>query len=299
MSGIDVIVPCYNYGRYLRECVDSVLSQAVDDLRVLVIDDASEDDTPAVCADLAARDRRVEILRHASNHGHIATYNEGIELARRDYMLLLSADDFLMPGALARAIAVLDARPDVGLVHGRWYMHHDGDRPPTPDDSADVEFPESGALIEFLAVANMVGTATAVVRTTVQKSLGGYYPHLHHAGDLDMWVRFAVHGQVAYIPTMQAAYRRHETNMSKKCDRLADLLQCLAAFEPNYSGIRERLPDGAMVERRVRRTNARRALRCAAWVFKHRRPLVEAVPLLDFWLRERLSAAQAKLLGRA
>src|SRR6185437_3108423 len=99
-----VVIPCYNYGRYLRECVHSVLSQAGADVRVLILDDCSRDATPEIGAALAAEDSRVEYRRHAVNRGHIATYNEGlIGWAAAEYCMLLSADDLLTPSALSRA----------------------------------------------------------------------------------------------------------------------------------------------------------------------------------------------------
>ena len=101
LARIDVFIPCYNYGRFLYQCVNSVLGQAGVDVRVLVIDDASSDNTAEVAAALAREDPRVTVIRHSTNKGHIDTYNEGIEWASADYMLLLSADDYLLPGALA------------------------------------------------------------------------------------------------------------------------------------------------------------------------------------------------------
>src|SRR5437879_1536330 len=118
MSRVDVIIPCYNYAHYLRSCVESVLTQPVD-VRVLIIDDASPDDTTAVAASLAAADSRVEYRRHDVNRRHIATYNEGLDWASGDYTLLLSADDLLVPHALARAVHLLDSRPEVGFAYGR------------------------------------------------------------------------------------------------------------------------------------------------------------------------------------
>ena len=103
LARIDVVIPCYNYGRFLYQCVNSVLGQAGVDVRVLVIDDASPDNTAEVAAALARADSRVTVIRHSTNKGHINTYNEGIEWASADYMLLLSADDYLLPGALCRA----------------------------------------------------------------------------------------------------------------------------------------------------------------------------------------------------
>ena len=89
--------------------MESVLSQAVENVRILIIDDASPDNTAEVAADLVREDSRVTFVRHTINKGHIATYNEWIEWASADYMLLLSADDYLLPGALSRAANLLDA----------------------------------------------------------------------------------------------------------------------------------------------------------------------------------------------
>ena len=115
MANVDVVVPCYNYGRFLESCVRSVLEQSLTNVRVLIIDDASSDDSLAIATKLAEEDRRVSVISHAENWGHILTYNQGIEWACADYFLLLSADDFLLPGALARAATILDGNPDVVL----------------------------------------------------------------------------------------------------------------------------------------------------------------------------------------
>ena len=264
MSGVDVVVPAYNYAHFLRECVESVLAQSHPDFRVLIIDDASIDGTQAVCAELAAEDPRVEIRRHAVNQGHIQTYNEGIALAERDYMLLLSADDFLLPGALARAAAVLDARPDVGLAYGDYVRYRVGDRLPDPlVGMPDVDYPEASAFLERQARNNEVATATAVVRTTAQKELGDYRVDLPHAGDLEMWLRFALRSQMAHIRAPQAIYRRHESNMSLRFDHVDDITQCLASFTLHRDNIRDRLPDGARLEKRIHEIFAEKASRLA------------------------------------
>jgi glycosyltransferase involved in cell wall biosynthesis len=118
MAILDVLVPCYRYGRFLPGCITSILSQSLSDVRVLIIDDASPDDSAAVAQQLAKQDRRIEIIAHQTNYGHIATYNEGIEWASSPYFLLLSADDLLAPGALKRAVCLMEARADVVLTYG-------------------------------------------------------------------------------------------------------------------------------------------------------------------------------------
>jgi len=78
VASVDVVVPCYNYGRYLKRCVESLLAKENLDVRVLIIDDCSTDDSAQVGAALASADRRVQFRRHDKNLGHIATYNEGL-----------------------------------------------------------------------------------------------------------------------------------------------------------------------------------------------------------------------------
>src|SRR5439155_9400933 len=120
MNCVDVLVPCYNYARFLERCVCSVLSQHGTGVRVLIIDDASTDNTPEVGQRLAALDSRVEFRRHEVNQGHIATYNEGLlSWASAAYCLVLSADDALTSGALARAVRLLNRHPEVGMTYGR------------------------------------------------------------------------------------------------------------------------------------------------------------------------------------
>ena len=107
MSRVDVIVPCYNYGNMLRACVRSVLDQEDADVRVIVMDDASTDSTEAVGRRLAAEDPRVEYRRHATNCGHIATYNEALADVTADYCMILSADDQLAhPTSVGRPVFV-------------------------------------------------------------------------------------------------------------------------------------------------------------------------------------------------
>ena len=78
MALLDVLVPCYLYGAFLKDCVDSILADPLHDLRVLILDDASPDSTGIVASQLVARDARVSYLRHERNLGHIATYNDGL-----------------------------------------------------------------------------------------------------------------------------------------------------------------------------------------------------------------------------
>ena len=132
MTTISVLIPCYKYGHFLEGAVASVLDdQPGVDVRVLIIDDASPDDSADVAMKIAARDPRVSVIVHRTNKGNIATFNEGLlEWADGDYCALVSADDQLTPGALGRARDSLDAHPSLGFVYGHALSFTDGEELP-------------------------------------------------------------------------------------------------------------------------------------------------------------------------
>lgn len=256
MSSIDVIVPCYRYGHFLRECVKSVLSQSVPDVRVLIIDDASPDNTNEVAVDLAGQDSRVSVLRHFTNKGNIATFNEGIEWASADYFLLLSADDYLLPGALRRAISLMDNHPEVGFTFGKAIMlndHEMAEQQPIMNEGS-WRILEGLEFIELSGARNIVFAPTVVVRTELQKRLGGYRAELTHAGDMEMWLRFAAHASVGMTDAYQAVYRRHSENMSLEYlgkSWLPDLQQRAYAFNSFFQTCCDVLPNAQQLHRKL------------------------------------------------
>lgn len=282
MSSIDIVVPCYRYGRYLRDCVQSVLTQGVADVRVLIIDDESPDETPEVGAALAREDSRVTYLRHTTNRGHIGTYNEGIDWTRGDYMLLLSADDYLLPGALKRAMDLMDARPDVGLCFGDAVALQDDGSTRAMRIDVDARGEPSIVIggVDFIRLCvragsnNIVPTPTAVVRTNLLKRLGGYRPDLPHSGDLELWLRLAAHASVGIVKAEQAVYRRHAGNMSLayfQDNCLSDLQQRKVAFDVFAHTCRDALPASQRLHRSLLTPLAREAVGHASSAFNSNR----------------------------
>jgi len=247
MSTVDVIVPCYNYARFLEECVESVLSQSHGDLRVLIINDASPDNTDEVAQELLRRDSRVQYLRHPVNRGHIATYNEGLEWATGEYTLLISADDMLTPGSLARSVQLMDAHPEVVLTYGKSIVI-EGGRTVSKREEIDGEESLVVSGTEFIKAACERGETglcapTIVVRTRVQQRIGGYFADLPHSGDTEMWLRFAAHGPIGFIRVPQAYYRFHASNMFRDFADARNIREQHAAFERFFESSGGRLPN--------------------------------------------------------
>ncbi|HLH34928.1 MAG TPA: glycosyltransferase [Alloacidobacterium sp.] len=234
---VDVVVPCYNYARFLPGCVHSVLAQPGVDARVLIIDDASPDNTEEVGQELAARYSSVEFRRHKNNKGHIATYNEGLlEWSTGDYVVLLSADDMLAPGSLERATSVMEADQRVGMVYGRTIHFQNEKTLPTsvPRRSSHDYFPGSKWLSDRCRAGhNVITSPEVVVRSSIQKIVGGYRPELPHSGDLEMWMRIAAVSDIAFVRNVQAYYRVHSSSMQRTQFKtsFADLVHRKAAFD--------------------------------------------------------------------
>ena len=266
MSSVSVVIPCYNYGHFLEDAVTSALDdQQGVDVRVLIIDDASPDDSAEVARKIAARDPRIEVIVHAANKRNIATFNEGLlEWADGDYCVLLSADDRLTPGALRRARDLLDAHPNVGFVYGRalWVTHG----APVPAARTRVRgwsvWPGQWWLERrFRDAENPITTPEVVVRTSLQKRVGGYDARLPHAADMEMWMRLAANADVGFIRGVdQAYYRLHEENMRKAFNALMDLRQRRLVFETVLERYGDRLSDATRLSDLVRRALGKEAL---------------------------------------
>jgi glycosyltransferase involved in cell wall biosynthesis len=295
MFSIDVVVPCYRYGRFLEECVVSVLSQSGIEIRVLIIDDASPDDTPQVASRLVRMDPRVTYVRHQNNKGHIATYNEGIEWISSKYYLLLSADDYLLPESLGRALRVMEAHDSVGFCFGRA-LELRGDslcNVPCGVNSAASHLDTGGLMagrvfIEKYGFKNVVPTPTAIVRTTLQKQVGFYSTVLPHSGDMEMWLRLASHSDVAFLDADQAVYRRHATNMSSGYyvdSLLPDLEQRRLAIENFMNSCGHLLVERTALEGKMYRLLSREAVGIASEAFNEGKT-EHMVHLLNFALAQ-------------
>ncbi len=246
---VSVVIPCYNYGSFLPSCVATVLDQPGVDLDVIIVDDASPDGSAEVAESLAESDARIRLIRHLHNRGHIATYNDGIDEAQGDYVVLLSADDLLTPGSLSRATALLEAHPAVGFAYGDT-LDFSGDYRPVARERPRgwAVWPGRTWLSRrFRTSRNVIRTCEVVMRATVQRQVGGYRPELPQLGDLDMWMRAASVADVGYVVGAdQAWYRLHNANMHATLHegrRLSGVLRDLEERLLTFELLAEKAPD--------------------------------------------------------
>jgi hypothetical protein len=271
---VSVVIPCYNYGRYLPQCVSSALDQQGVRVEVLLIDDASPDGSAEVARQLSAADPRVRAICHTENRGHIATYNEGLAQVTGDYVVLLSADDLLTPGCLARAAALMEAYPSVGLTYGFPVDFSDNHRPPARTTTRSwIIWPGHDWLAHRCKLGqNVIRSPEVMLRTSVLRQIGGYRADLPHAADFELWMRAATVCDIGYVAGAdQAYYRIHASNMHHSTfDMVDDFAQRLASYDAVFTECSHRLEYPGALQDMAHRAVARRALNQAMRDIAHR-----------------------------
>ncbi len=123
MLMVSVIIPIYNSEKKLCRCVDSVLSQTYTDFELILVDDGSTDSTPQICDDYALKDKRIKVI-HKSNEGVSAARNDGIKIAKGNYITFVDSDDYIDPIFLERALDFVEKySADVyicGILFEKW-----------------------------------------------------------------------------------------------------------------------------------------------------------------------------------
>lgn len=239
---VTVVIPCYNYARYLPAAIGSALRQVDVQVDVIVVDDCSTDDSAAVAESIAASDSRVRVLRNRVNSGPVDTFNAGLAQARGEFLVRLDADDLLTPGSLERAVALLQRHPSVGLVYGHP-LHFEGDELPAPRETVTGWTIWLGA--DWLrarceAGDNVITSPEVVMRRSVVDRVGGQRP-LAHTHDMEMWLRIAAHSDIAYVEGAdQAWHRDHPASLSLRADDPRVILNEIRdAFDVLCVGLRE------------------------------------------------------------
>jgi glycosyltransferase involved in cell wall biosynthesis len=300
---VSVVVPCYNYGRYLPAAVGSVLEQRDVDVEVVVVDDASTDDSAEVAGRLAS-DPRVRVLRNATNQGHVRTFNNGLALVTGEFVVRLDADDLLTPGSLARAVALFEAHPSVGLVYGHP-RHFETVEPPAPRTGTVTwtVWPGTAWIRERCRRGvNCITTPEAVVRARVLGEVGPLNPALRFAQDMEMWLRAAAVSDVGHVNDVdQALHRDHDDSMSATdgAGILTDITERREVFRQLFLAVGDRIPASAAMAGLADRALAREALAHAGYLYDRGRADDELVQRLVEFARATYDGSDTLLAARA
>lgn len=207
---VSVIIPGYNYGRFLGEAIDSVLAQTQPAFEIIVVDDGSTDETPEV-----ARRYGDRIRYHRRENGGVSrARNTGVQEARGEFIAFLDADDRWLPDKLARQTAVFAANPDAGLAHT-------GSRVFNQEDGATLcEFePEPALDVHALIRCCSITASSVMIPRAVFDKVGPFDDALVGTEDWDMWLRIAAAYRVVACPGILVEYRSHGNSLSGHAER--------------------------------------------------------------------------------
>ncbi len=222
---VSICIPTYNGATYLSESLDSALAQSFRDIEVLVVDDASTDDTIAVARGHARIDPRIRIVRNQRNLGLVANWNHTVELAQGEWIKFLHQDDRLEPECVARMLEA--ATPGVDLVAARRHllfnaattdevkaMYHryvaEHDLARRFPGKTHIPPEEFGELLLRVPDGNCIGEPTAtMVRRSAFARYGYFHPELVLLVDWEYWARLAANTGLCYVDEPLAHFRVH------------------------------------------------------------------------------------------
>lgn len=201
---IDVLIPAYNAAKTVKSAVESILAQSYRDIRVIIVDDGSTDDTYSIIRTIAAEDARVTVYR-TENGGIVSALNHGLQFSDAEYIARHDADDIAYPKRLATQLQYLQQHPDCiavganarhiddgGNVLGRTHLSGDA-----TGNNRSVPAYEPYLMHPLL-----------LIRAKSMRSVGGYR-HVLHSEDSDLYWRLEPLGRLHNLDDVLADYRIH------------------------------------------------------------------------------------------
>lgn len=209
---LTVGIPTFNRSAWLEEAIESVLGQTFTDFRLIVSDNASEDETPDVVRSLG--DERIDYVRSETNVGAIGNLNRLIALAKTEFLLLLPDDDVLYPGHLEATVELLKRFKSVGLAHSAYHSIDAESRvirrvnPWICRSPVTIERHDR-ALERLMTSSGGLCFSSVVYRTKAIVDTGGFRQEEEPFGDLKLWMRVALNWDFAYVAKPLVGFRTH------------------------------------------------------------------------------------------
>lgn len=203
---VSVIMPVYRNAKHVEQAVESILRQTYSDFELILIDDASDDETVSLLRSFT--DPRIIRIEKEKNTGYTESLNMGLERARGEYIARMDGDDISLPARFEKQVALMDANPGV-IVCGTWYRiagTHKEVHPPSGHDAIRIAFLDGNALAH---------ASVMIRKATLDQHKLRYNTGMEPAEDYDLWVRMSALGQLHNIPEVLLEYRVHDAQVSR------------------------------------------------------------------------------------
>src|SRR5262249_56930199 len=222
---VSVVMANYNYARYLRAAIDSVLQQTLNDIELIIVDDGSTDASRQIIESYLV-DPRVR-FRPVDHLGQPGAKNAGIEWVRARLVAFLDADDVWHSQKLEKQVALFEREPALGVVYSRrTLIDEDGREQPYRQPPL-----YRGNVLEQIFRDNFVCFSSVVVRRLVFEHVGPFDERSDLAIDFELWLRVAAHYRFDYVDDPLVQYRCGHGNLSKRVgERLKTAMLMMRRF---------------------------------------------------------------------
>lgn len=204
---VTVFMAVYNGEKYIKEAIESVLTQSYTDFELLIINDGSTDKTLDVIAQF--NDPRIRLLHNDGNRGLTYTRNHGVKEARGKYFAILDSDDIAMPNRLKIQVDYMNANPEVAICGGQAILIDGNSK-----EMRLYKVHAGNSLSHWLVLHNVFINSTLMMNTSVMREMGGYRD-MAPAEDYDLSFRIGLKYRVANLSDTFVFYREHGNNISK------------------------------------------------------------------------------------
>ena len=239
MTKFAVALPVFNGAAFLREALDSVLSQDFGDFELVVSDNQSTDETASILADYAARDSRLRVSRSPEFLPQARNANRAVELCNAEWIKILCHDDLLLPGCMrALAEAVLAKADSVGLVgHAEEWLFGNGYRFRMGVESADIREWEGREFVRYVLMGRspvpLPSLTTAMVRKEAWFQAGKFDERFVHF-DVFLWAKVLLQWKYRFVPTVLTANRIHGAQVATAARKTIRSVQDQRVFWPEF-----------------------------------------------------------------
>ncbi len=219
---ISVIITSFNAGRFIKECIQSVLNQTYEDYEIIVVDGGSTDNT---FEEIKSFEDKITLIKLTTQRDYPLNQdafhrNQGLKVAKGEYIIFLDADDLLLPKKLEMEISELEKDPSIGMVYSDVYICNEYGKECNLISKRTKPF--SGNIFTHLLVESFIPVHAAMVRREDIEKVGLFDESLPACTDWEMWLRMSAYYQVKYINIPLAKYRVHSTNISKNWKFMAE-----------------------------------------------------------------------------
>jgi glycosyltransferase involved in cell wall biosynthesis len=247
---VSVVIPTFNCEQYIKETLDSIISQTCSDIEIIIVDDGSTDRT----IEIATAHAPFAKIICQPNSGVCVSRNHGLRLATGDFICFLDHDDYWLPHKIETQLRVFSSHPEFGIVFGDfivWSPNSEGifPKPSTYSPKSielDLDDNLTGWIYHMFLLDCWMLTSSAMFRKSVFAECGNFDETLPYSEDWDLWLRLSRRYQFAKLRQANTLYRQHPDQGNRQ-PRPIDYRTRLLRESVNRWGLSS--PDGRSISR--------------------------------------------------